>query len=240
MTTGGEVAATAVPDTLGWLLALRAAERLDGATHVRLTGHVASPGGWDEPTRRRVASAARDGAMAVVDGVPVTERVAERRWLAWFPRPVGPRHAVNLGGPSVARLADLPDIRLVRAHLTASSWRAELLQAAANLAGSRVGDRLLERWVARGRKVVDADVRWACVVEVTVDERQLVRAWAHGWAPVATGVVLAEVLGPPATPPEGAVASDPATAPSLHPRDVLDRLATRTDMRWSLAAPESR
>lgn len=228
-----EAVRSAVPDGLGWLLALRAVDRLAGVTHVRVTSHVAGPrSAWDLPTRQRVADAVRDGAPAVVEGAPVRERAAERRWLAWFPRPVGPRHAVNVGGPSVAVLAGLPGIRLVRSHLTAPSWQAEALQAAANLAGSRFGARVLDRWVERGRAVDDADVRWACVVEATSGERRLVRAWSHGWAPVATSTALGQLL-PTGTP-------EPSDLLAVDARGVLDQVAAETDLRWSITGPDDR
>jgi len=224
---------TAVPDGLGWLLALRAVERLEGVTHVRVTSHVAGPrDAWDHPTRERVAAAVRHGASAVVDGAPVAERVAERRWLAWFPRPVGPRHAVNVGGPSVAVLAGLPGVRLVRSHLTTPSWQAEVLQAAANAATGALGGRILDRWVERGRAVDDAEVRWACVVEASADERRLVRAWSHGWAPVATSTVVARVLH--ATGTEHA----PFDLASVDAREVLDLVSAETDLRWSITGPD--
>lgn len=240
MVAARDVGRTAVPDGLGWLLALRAIERLDEVTHVRVTSHVAGPReAWDHPTRVRVAAAVRDGAPAVVAGTRATERVAERRWLAWFPRPVGPQHAVNVSGPSVEVLAGLPGIRLVRSHLTARSWQAEVLQAAANVAGGGLGDRLLDRWVDRGRAIDDAEVRWACVVEATADERRLVRAWSYGWAPVATSTALGRALRQ-VSGLSGDAATDQDLLAGVDARVVLDLVATETGLRWSVAGPDDR
>ncbi len=224
-------AVVTVPDGLGWLLAERAAERLAGVTHVRATGFVAGPrGAWDLPTRQQVATAIVDGAPAVVHGRATVERVAERRWLAWFPRPVGPRHAINVGGPSVVALARRPGLELVRSHLVVRSWQAELLQATANLARTGIGTGLVERWVERGRDVDDAAVRWACVVEATAHDRELVRAWAHGWAPIATAAALVDRLGPDVA----------ETADVRDTRAVLDDVTRATDSRWSLTGPHPR
>lgn len=217
-----------VPTGLGWLLALRAADRLDAVTHVRVTTFVAGPRGrWDHATRTLVADAIRTDAAAIVDGRRVRERVAERRWLAWFPRPVGPRHAVNVGGPVVDVLATRPDLVLARAHLVTRSWQAEVLQAVARPARTGTGSRLLDRWVDRGRGVDDGEVRWACVVEATADEASLVRAWAHGWAPEATSEALAELA-------DGT--DDTMSAPAA--RRVLDDLAAGTGARWFVSGPD--
>lgn len=224
--------ATTVPAGLGWLLALRAADRLDTATHVRVTSFVAGPRNrWDHATRQQVAQAVREGATAVVDGHRVHERIAERRWLAWFPRPVGPRHAINVGGPVVDALAGLPGLRLARAHLVTRSWQAELVQAVAAPARTGPGARLLDDWVERGRAVSDADVRWACVVEVTADEASLVRAWAHGWGPTATSAVLGQVT-------DGRAGGHAGT-PAAEARTALDDLAAATGARWSVSGPDS-
>lgn len=226
----GAATSVVVPDALGWLLARRGLDRLPGATDVRITSHVADPRQrWDQPTRAGVAQAARSGAPAVVEGRAVVERLAERRWLAWFPRPVGPHHAVNVGGASVGLIAERPGLSLVRSHLTAVSWKAEVLQAAANLAGTTVGDRLLDGWVDRGAGIIDDEVRWACVVEVADPSRRPVRAWSNGWAPRATAAALAARLP---------VSRSARSVRDADPRDLLDAMARDTGLRWSVTTPD--
>src|SRR5690606_16647002 len=114
---------------------------LGGAHEVRLTSLLTRPSsGWGRTDRQAAFTAMRHGANAIVGGEPVTERLAEHRWLAWFPRPVGPHHAVNVPSRAVAALPDLmPRLQLARAHLALHAWQAELLQAGANLARTRRG-----------------------------------------------------------------------------------------------------
>lgn len=230
-----------VGDAVGVLLLTRAQERLDRVTHARFTTfREGSRGGWDAASRRRLVDTLADGAPAVVDGSPVRERLAERRWLAWFPRPFGPHHAINVSGEAVGwTAARCPGIRVVRTHLAARSWQAEVLQAAGPFAATGWGGRRLRGWVARGERLEDDQVRWACVVEVTRDERDLVRAWAWGRGPVAAGSALATTAG--ATLDEPWEAGMPApTLAAGDARRLLDALAGAGVLRWSVTGPDPR
>ncbi len=222
-----------VGDVVGVLLLARAEQRLDAVTHARFTTfREGSRGRWDRDARSRLATSLVAGTTAVVDGAPVAERLAEQRWLAWFPRPFGPHHAVNVASGAVGWCgARHPGIRLVRSHLAARSWRAELLQAAGALATTGWGARRLDDWVARGDRLDDAEVRWACVVEVTADEVDLVRAWAWGRGPVAARAALGVGVGTGLPPTD--LAADDA-------RRLLDDLAGADVLRWSVSGPDAR
>lgn len=226
-------------DRVGALLLTRVGQRLGAVTHVRVTTfRETTRGRWDMPTRVRLAATLADGAPAVVDGRRVTEGLAEQRWLAWFPRPFGPHHAINVGGDFVDWTARrLPDLRVARSHLAARSWQAELLQAAGSVAGTSWGRRRAQGWVARGGHVADDDVRWACVVEATADQRDLVRAWAWGGAPLALAAALD--ARDPVARGEAARLPPPDLAPDVA-RRVLDDLAGDGSLRWSVTGPDPR
>ncbi len=183
-------------------------------------------------------------ALARVDGRTVDEPPGAERRLAWFPRPVGPSHAAGVPGGEVLTVPlHLPGARTVRTYEAVPSWRAEWLQAEANLARTAWGRRRLARWLARERPVPGqaslAGRRWGCVVEAT-DGVTLVRAWAYGHDPVQVtaelGALLVTRLADAASeastgsPGAGPVAPSQVTQPS----GALDHLAVRTDLRWSV------
>lgn len=224
-----EPMAVLLPDAVAVLLAIRAAGRLVVPGEVRATGILDRPGaGWTRRDRARLVSAVSGGGRAWLDGRFVDEPVGSRRWLAWFPRPLGPHHAINVPSPAVAEITrHVPGLHLVRAHLAVRTWQAELLQAAGNLARFEAGRRRLRAWVERGPRSDDGTVRWATVVEVLGDDDRLVRGWAHGTGRDQTTDALALQLADVAWgDAEGAAA-------------ILDALATgpACDLRWSVGQP---
>jgi hypothetical protein len=231
---------------VGDLLVAVAATGLDRIDEV----HVAyTAGGLRDPAspgerRARLAALAVPAAVRL-DGVRTEEPTGAARRLAWFPRPVGPSHAAGVPGGEVHSVPlHRPDAATIRTYEAVPGWRAEWLQAQANLAGTRWGHRLLDRRSARPRPVPGpADLaarRWGCVVEVT-DGRTLVRAWAYGHDPVRVTAELGAFLalrlaGTPAAGSAGRPGPGPVATSQVAPaREVLDHLAVRTDLRWSRA-----
>lgn len=206
------------------------------------------PDAGSPPLHRR-ASAGRRGSAAQVLGVrgsarlrgeDVEELAGEMRRLAWFPRPVGPSHAAAIpSGESVLVPRWAPDIQTVRSSVAIPSWRAELLQASANLAGWGPGRRWLGTRLLRQRpqpgQARRAALRWGCVAEVSGGD-ELSRAWAYGHDPygltarIAVRVVQAVV---------GADVPAGVTSPArlADPAQLLDDLGRDTDTRWSLVRP---
>ncbi|MEX2550013.1 MAG: hypothetical protein WD638_07290 [Nitriliruptoraceae bacterium] len=233
---------------LGDVLAAEAGVTVDGADAV----HVAYTSGRRTATARRGTPGERRAwlaglgrpATALVDGRWVDELPGEARRLAWFPRPVGPSHAAAVpGGECVTVPRHLPGVQTVRTYEAVTAWRAELLQATANLARTEWGRRWLAGRVSTASRSPSAAAlaatRWGCVAEVA-GTATVGRAWAYGHDPVrltaAIAVVLARCLGaiPDRVLPGGAL----APAEVIPPRAMLDELAERTDLRWSRTTVE--
>ncbi|HKJ55774.1 MAG TPA: hypothetical protein VJ978_07275 [Nitriliruptoraceae bacterium] len=232
--TGAGLADGLLPDVAAALIAIRASGQLRRPREIRATGMLMDSG-VDLPgaDRRRLVAAATTGAGAWVDGAVVDEPLGSQRWLAWFPRPTGPRHAINVPSPIVARLGEqVHGVRLVRCHLAVRSWQAEALQAMANLARLDTGRRWLQRWADRGPDRVDAEARWATVVEVLgdddgPDDARLVRGWAHGSRRGETQAELARLVG------------DDWPEEADRAATTLDSVAMTPglDLRWSVGTP---
>jgi short subunit dehydrogenase-like uncharacterized protein len=191
--------------------------------------------------RRELARLLSGPVVSWVDGGPEEEPVAEARRLAWFPRPVGPAHAAGVPAvPSVSVPRHAPSVDVVRTYLALPSWRAELLQMAGNAARWDPARRRLERWVA-GSGVEPTDrrrdaVRWATVAE-THGREGVARAWANGRDPAGlTAVGLVELLE--SILAGGAPAGVLAPAEVGPVGDLLDGLAARGVLRWSISRPD--
>ncbi len=247
---GRIVAGAGLRWAIGDLLVSVAAADLEHVeeVHVAYTASTrrdpASPG----ERRAQLASLAVP-ALARLEGREVEEPAGAARRLAWFPRPVGPSHAAGVPGGEVYSVPlHHPEAATIRTYEALPGWRAERLQAEANLARTGWGQRWLERRAARARPVPGAAElaarRWGCVVEVRAG-RRLGRAWAYGHDPVrvtaevgvllATRLATARVEGT-SRPTSGSV----VVAPSQLGRagSSLDHLAARTDLRWSRANVE--
>lgn len=189
------------------LLAALAARDLTGVVDVQTC--------YAFPDRRSALGAATPGMAADLatrfaapvhlrrDGRWQVEALGDDRRLAWFPRPLGPRHAIAVGAPDpVLVAARHPAATRLGAHVGATSLTAELLQ----FAGARdprgpVGRRI--RTAIANRGVGDeerrAQARWAIVAEVLDDDGELVRTWASGrdavavtaWQVVRTALLVA-------------------------------------------------
>lgn len=236
------VGAAGVRFAVGDLLAALAAGHVQDPVAL----HVAYIGGG----RRGSATPGERRAAIAALGAPGTARVAHReveehpgeaRRLAWFPRPVGPAHAAAVPGGEVCTVPlHLPGLATIRTYEALPGWRAELLQARANLARTRWGRRLLARRLQRrgagAGPAVRAVQRWGCVAELAGDA-ELGRAWAYGHDPVATTAAIAAELALRLEATSVVPGSGGVRAPAQigDPAALLDAVAERTDLRWSRA-----
>lgn len=238
------VAGAGFAGAIGDALAVVAAGSLVGPDRVDVTVYVPSRRSLlagATPRERSELLAAVTTPMAVLaDGEVVTERIAEARRLAWFPRPVGPHHAAATPGPHWRTLPDaLPGVRTVRSALALRSSSAEVLQGLGNL--SRLG--AVEGWVRRraarpGPDRGTAGERWAVVVEVATAGGDLVRGWAYGHDRHDLTAHVAAVLAPRVGTADASPHGRPVGATAVMPPDeLLDELAARTDLRWSVTEP---
>ncbi len=194
--------------------------------------------------RRSAAEALGHPVESLVRGDRTDDHPGEARRLAWFPRPVGPSHAAAIGGGEVRSVpSHLPELRTVRTYLAVPTWRAELLQAAANLARYDRTRRMVARRLERDRRAfgpaVRRTTRWGCVAEVEGADG-VARAWAYGHDPYALTAATVAVLADAVLAAAGGDGPAGVLAPSqvLDPRELLDRLTERTDARWSRKVPD--
>lgn len=231
----------------GWLAPLAAA-RTAPARDCHVTYALPDRGGVRRAItpglRAELAALVAGGAVVLEQGEPSEEPIAGRRRLAWFPRPVGPAHAATLpSAEAVTLVTAVPELTTAHTYLAMSGWRAELLQAAANASRTRwLGPRVARR-LARPRQQGTAGTadRWACVAEAD-GAAGVVRAWAYGRDPLATGTAaLAELVTHLASgtgrPSGRAARGHVAVAAVVDPRTALDGVARRTDLRWSVTEP---
>lgn len=192
--------------------------------------------------RRR--SAARElsaPALAFVHGELRPEPIGEQRRLAWFPRPVGPSHAAAIpGGEAIAVPRHVPGVGTVRTYVALTGWRSELLQFTANLARVERAREWLVRRIERPRGALGearrAAIKWGVVAEASGADG-VARAWAYGHDPyrltATAAVICAEMVR--SGPPVGGVRSPAELGP---PGELLDLLAVRSALRWSISRPD--
>jgi short subunit dehydrogenase-like uncharacterized protein len=192
--------------------------------------------------RRR--SAAHDLAapvVAFVRGELEPEPIGEQRRLAWFPRPVGPSHAAAVpGGEVITVPRHVPQVGTVRTYVALTGWRSELLQFTGNLARvERIRDLLVAR-IERPRAAIGearrAAIKWGVVAEASGADG-VARAWAYGHDPyrltASAAVACADLVS---TGSAGRGVRSPAELGP--PGELLDVLATSTDLRWSISRPD--
>jgi hypothetical protein len=258
------LAGTGVLGTVGsWLVPVAAAHTVPAtAAHVTYAlpdrgavRRVLPPG-----LRAELPGLLASGGAVLEHGILHEELPGETRRLAWFPRPVGPTHAASIPSPEPSTVpGHLGTLTTVRTYLAMSGWRAEVVQAAGNLARvPRTRDLVRRRVVGsaptepdRSRRL--ASERWACVAELD-GAAGVARAWAYGRDPVGTGArALAEVIAAidEAAPVVGDAVHGSASgdvparrstgrcdvADLLDPRVALDALSVVTDLRWSTTPP---
>jgi hypothetical protein len=185
--------------------------------------------------RQELVVLATGRSLARVHGESVPEPLGEGRRLAWFPQPVGPAHAVAVGGVEHRGLEAVPT---VRTWVAARSLAAEVLQAIGRWdPASGPGGWLHRRAAAAGGGPgATADVRWAVVVECLDGDGSIVRAWANGTDPVRAAADLLLVAA--ARVGAGAIAADRTVAGLGDARQQLDDVADLRTLRWSVSRPE--
>lgn len=192
--------------------------------------------------RRSAARELTSPGLALVDGELRPEPIGEQRRLAWFPRPVGPAHAASVpGGEALSVPRHVPSVGTVRTYVALTGWRSELLQLTGNLARVEAVRERLTRRIARPRPPMGearrATIRWGAVAEANGQDG-VARAWAYGHDPyrlTAAGALACAELLRASTPPAGVL----APAELGPPGELLDLLAVRTDLRWSLSRPDA-
>lgn len=229
---------------IGDALAVVAGRELVGPTRADVTVFVPARrsllAGATPRERAELLEAVVTPMSVLVEGQVVTERVAEARRLAWFPRPVGPHHAAATPGTHWRTLPRvMPTLRTVRSALALRSSTAELVQGLGNLARIGAVERFVRRRAARpGPDRGTADERWAIVVEVATPSGGLTRGWAYGHDRHALTARTAALLAGRVGTADASASGRPVGATEiLSSEELLDALAARTDLRWSVTEP---
>lgn len=246
----GETSSTLIPacgfDSVpGDLLSAVAADSVEAPVEVHVSylvrgrGIVVSAG-----TRRTIGELLPGGGVSYRDGELVDEGFAERRRLAWFPKPVGPHHAAGFPGCEPLMVPrHVPGVRDVGTYFALPTALAEAGQFMARLARFEPVQDVVRRLLTLGpehpSESTREGTRWGCVAEVRGEGRRIARAWAYGhdiYGFTAEMMALAaERLA--AGDSRSVGASSPAQAFPV--AEVLDELAVVTDMRWSVREPDA-
>ncbi len=229
----------------GDLLAGLAGQAVAEPSEIHIAYIVPSSGGLlrvASAGTRRTAATMLDRPGVVLDrGELIEEGLAEARRLAWFPRPVGPHHAAGIpGGEAISVPRHVPGVGTVRTYLAIPGWQAEAIQ----VLGSAVRWGPLRRRVTavleRGSGGPSAErrraTRWGCVAEARGRDG-VARAWAYGhdlYGLTATAMVVVGEALLAGGVERGVIPPALVAAPG----ELLDRIAARSDLRWSVARPD--
>lgn len=228
----------------GDLLATIAAGAVDEVEEVHVAYFVPGTVGMlrrsSAGTRRTLASLVGAPMTAYVGGSRRTERLGEARRLAWFPKPVGPRHAAGAPGLEALTLPGrFPSMQVVRTYLAMPTWQAEAAQFLGSVGRLPSVRALLERVTADGRggptDEARNQTRWGCVAEAAGRDG-VGRAWAYGhdiygFTAASSVLVACKVLE--GDRPAGVIGAADVDDPGR----LLDALADGTDLRWSVVRP---
>lgn len=249
--------------TVGDLLAHRALREVAAPREVHVSYAFSGPGRPLMPTSSgtRAALAGMVGLVgqSLVSGTLRPERPGEARRLAWFPRPLGLRHAAGFPGAEALTVpAHTPGVTTARTYVALRTAATELLHAAGTASGWQPAARLLRRGLVAGRAEPDpADrrrTRWACVAEAApaparsgaqaradprmpVDPRgrgDVVRAWGSGRDPYASAARILAWLAVEAAAGRLRRGATSAAGACRDPSAVLDALAEAAGFRWSV------
>lgn len=230
---------------IGDALAVMAGQRLVAPTRVDVTVYVPERRSLLAGATPRERTALLEALVApmssLVDGLAVEERIAEDRRLAWFPRPVGPHHAAAVPGTHWRTLPRvMPSLQTVRTALALRSSVAEVLQALGNAArAERVATFVRGRAARPGRGGSTDGQRWAVVVEAATAGGGLARGWAYGHDRHGLTADVAALLAPRLATTDASLTALPVGPTEVMPAEaLLDELAARTDLRWSVTETE--
>ncbi len=190
-------------------------------------------------TRRTLALLIGAPCLAFVGSEEVEEIIGEARRLAWFPRPVGPRHAASVaGGEALFVPRHVPGVSTVRTYLAVGSFQSEVLQLLSTASRARAVNSLIGRILSRGRNPsmqARKATRWAVVAEAAA-AGGVARAWANGVDPYGftafAAATVAERLSIGTAQPgvQSPVQVVDATA-------LLEHLAANQWLRWGCVKP---
>lgn len=237
---------------VGDLLADLAAVELDEVAEVHVAYAVRGAGmAASRGTRATIAALlGREGGkgVAVREGRLVEEGFGEARRLAWFPRPIGPRHAAGIpGAEPILVPRHVAGVAEVGTYLALPGVLTDLGQVAARAAAVEPVQRVLGRLLRLGPEGPSESrrerTRWACVAEAvaprpddaTADAQPAVaRAWAHGRDVYGlTGEIVA--LGAARLVREAPrVTGVVAPAEAFDAAGFLDELADAAGVVWSV------
>lgn len=235
--------------TVGDLLAARALREVPAPRQVHVAYALSGPGGPVRPTsvavRLEVADLLASYGSALVDGRVRRERPGEARRLAWFPRPLGMRHAAGIPGAEPLTVPrHTTGVTTARTYLALRTVATELLQAAATVTRWAPAGRLVRAALVGGSDqplpAARAATRWACVAEAVPatgappGRHDVVRAWASGRDPYATAAAVLARLATAAATGELRCGAQPVAAAG-DAAGWLDELAQVAGMRWSVA-----
>ncbi|MDX1511766.1 MAG: saccharopine dehydrogenase NADP-binding domain-containing protein [Nitriliruptorales bacterium] len=231
-------------DLLGHVAAsaLRVPEELHVAYLAKAPGGLLNTG--SSGTRASVASLMGETILSVVDGRLREEDFMAERRLAWFPRPVGPHHAAGTGGAEPFTIPrHVPGLRVVRSYTAMPTWQAEVGQLLSGVAGrsTRLRD-LLQRTLSQGPEGPSERSRQATRIAAVAEaatggsDPAIARAWLSGrdiyrFTAVCMVLIAERILGG-GVPPGVIAPAETGAATAL-----LDELAVRADVQWSVITP---
>ncbi|HEX2027839.1 MAG TPA: saccharopine dehydrogenase NADP-binding domain-containing protein [Nitriliruptorales bacterium] len=244
----GAAGVTAVPASgfdylLGDLLTHVAAREVQAPREAHVAYLVRGSALWASRGTRASIAGVLGRPVLAYDGELVEEELGQTRRPTWFPRPVGPRHAVGApGGEPLSVPRHVRGVQVVRTYVAVPGVLADLGQIVSAVARWGPVASALRRVLAAGpegpSEAARRRVRWACVAEVT-GEDGVARAWAYGhdvygltaeaMSAVAHRLLTGEAHATGVVAPAEAFAAD----------ELLDDLAAHSDLRWSVRAPGS-
>ena len=246
----GETSSTLIPacgfDSVpGDLLSAVAADTVEAPAQVHVSYLVRGRGIMlSEGTRRTVGELLPGGGVAYRDGELVEEGFAERRRLAWFPKPVGPHHAAGFPGCEPLMVPrHVPSVRDVGTYFALPSALAEAGQFTARLARFEPVQDVVRRLLTLGpqhpSESTREGTRWGCVAEVRGEDGRIGRAWAYGHDIYGFTAEMMALAAERLAAGDSRSVGASAPAEVFPAAEVLDELAVVTDLRWSVREPDA-
>lgn len=246
----GETSSTLIPacgfDSVpGDLLSAVAADSVEAPVQVHVSYLVRGRGiVVSEGTRRTIGELLPGGGVSYRDGELVDEGFAERRRLAWFPKPVGPHHAAGFPGCEPLMVPrHVPGVRDVGTYFALPTALAEAGQFMARLARFEPVQDVVRRLLTMGpehpSESTREGTRWGCVAEVCGEGGRIARAWAYGHDIYGFTAEMMALAAERLAAGDSRSVGASAPAQALPAAEVLDELAVVTDLRWSVREPDA-